>query len=395
MKRNSNILTIFLILLFTIFNVSKVSASNEQKVSEETKKEMEEVINSIYNSRCLSFIDGDLSALAAYFDTSNKFGKWSLEHEVKRIKYLRDWAYKRDMNFTHVSSESKIKRISPTSRGFKITLDEYYKFKYTYKDDDPLTENIFGVGLLHSLELVKKEDKFIIYNDWYTDCFEDALKAYSGEIKEDIHISESPLEFKIPNYDKPKPSYPNIKKGQYNRLEAVNYADKYCGIPWAIGEGKKYNKKYKNFTGIGGNCTNYVSQCIGDKEEGGGLNFDGTWFCVYNKNEGASGSAAFVNADAFKNYLIYSGRGTLIKKGTFNNLAAPSNTNPNGEISKLNLGDVIAYAKGNDVDHFAIVTGFDSHGYPLINSHTTDRYHVPWDLGWGDKNISFYLIHMR
>ncbi|MBU3128796.1 amidase domain-containing protein [Clostridium tagluense] len=42
-----------------------------------------------------------------------------------------------------------------------------------------------------------------------------------------------------------------------------------------------------------------------------------------------------------------------------------------------------------------MVTGFDSHGYPLVNTNTIDRYHVPWDLGWGDKNINFYLIHVK
>lgn len=30
-----------------------------------------------------------------------------------------------------------------------------------------------------------------------------------------------------------------------------------------------------------------------------------------------------------------------------------------------------------------------------VNTHTSDRYHMPWDLGWGDKNISFYLIHLK
>ncbi|WP_443662559.1 amidase domain-containing protein, partial [Clostridium sp.] len=32
---------------------------------------------------------------------------------------------------------------------------------------------------------------------------------------------------------------------------------------------------------------------------------------------------------------------------------------------------------------------------PLVNTHTIDRYRVPWDLGWGDKNINFYLIHVK
>ncbi|WP_032120563.1 amidase domain-containing protein [Clostridium amazonitimonense] len=394
MKRKTCILTLFLTLLFTTVTIRCSNAAQTNKVSEETKKELEELISSIYNARSTSFISGDLSILPSYFDTSNKFGRWALEHEVKRVKYLRDWAAQRNMAFTEVTSEPNLKRITPTNKGFKIAIDEYYKFKYVYKDDEDPIENVFGVGIAHSLELIKKEDKWLVYSDWYTDCFEDALKAYSGEIKEDVHSTEG-TKFQLPNCPKTKIIPSQVPKGQYDRFKAVEYADKYCGIPWASGYEKKYNKKYKNFTGIGGNCTNYVSQCLGDKEEGGGLKFDGAWYCVYNKYDGASGSTAWVNADGFKNYLLHSGRGRLIKKGTFNALAIPSNDNPCAAVSKLEIGDVICYAKGSDIDHFAIVTGFDSHGYPLINSHTTDRYHVPWDLGWGDKNISFYLIHLR
>lgn len=101
------------------------------------------------------------------------------------------------------------------------------------------------------------------------------------------------------------------------------------------------------------------------------------------------------NADGFKDYLIYSGKGSEIKKGTFKELALPQTNFPNGVVDKLDLGDLICYAKGKNMDHFAVVTGWDSHGYPLVNSHTTDRYHVPWDLGWGDKNIFFHFIHVR
>jgi hypothetical protein len=93
--------------------------------------------------------------------------------------------------------------------------------------------------------------------------------------------------------------------------------------------------------------------------------------------------------------LIYSGKGRLIKKGTFKQLTLSSPQYPFGAVEKLIPGDVICYVKKNDVDHFAVVTAKDSHGYPLVNSHTADRYHVPWDLGWGDEKISFNLISIR
>ena len=58
----------------------------------------------------------------------------------------------------------------------------------------------------------------------------------------------------------------------------------------------------------------------------------------------------------------------------------------------------ILWASGNSTKYnkrYTNYTGFNSHGYPLVNTHTIDRYHVTWDLGWGDKNIKFYLIHVK
>ena len=356
------------------------------------KTEITKVIQNIYNDRCSMFITNNLINLPNYYDTSQNLGKWSLKHEVKRFSYFNDWSVGRGMNFIKVESTPKVRKISSTNRGLVLLVDEYYKFQYTYKNDITRTTNMFGVGLTHCVELIKKEEKWIIYSDWYLDCFEDALKSYSGEIKDlKIDAVKAPI-YKLQTCPKIPSEFKIITKGRYNRVNAVKYADKYCGIPWSSGSSTKYNKKYTNYTGDGGNCTNYVSQSIGDIE-GGGLRFDDTWHCTYKKYDGADGSLAWVNADAFKQYLIYSGRGKVIGKGTFKELISPIPGYPCGAIQKI--GDLICYAKGSDIDHFAIVTGFDSHGYPLVNTHTIDRYHVPWDLGWGDKNINFYLIHLK
>ena len=372
-------------------SISTIAIVDSDKID---KVEITKTLENIYKERCSMFITKDITNLPNYYDTSQKPGKWSLEHEVKRLSYFNDWSTKRDMNFIKVESTPKIKRITNTKRGLRLLVDEYYKFEYAYKNDIAPTKNIFGVGLTHSIELIKKEGKWIIYSDWYLDCFEDALKSYSGEIKGlKLNATKNPI-YILENCPKIPSEIKVATKGQYDKINAVKYADKYCGIPWASGNPTKYNKIYKNYTGIGGNCTNYVSQSMGDKE-GGGLRFDDIWHCTYKKYEGAYGSSAWVNADAFKKYLTYSGRGKIVGKGTFKELNSRIPGYPCGEIQKLDIGDLICYAKGSDIDHFAIVTSFDSHGYPLVNTHTIERYHVPWDLGWGDKNIKFYLIHVK
>ena len=274
----------------------------------------------------------------------------------------------------------RIKKIYPKDNIVKLALEESYKFDYVYNNDDNSPIDSFGVGIRHIISLVKKNKKWIVFNDWYTDCFEDALHSYSCNVAK-IPPTLTPVH----NINK---SFQTISynKAFYNRQKAIAYADKYCGAAWGSSNNFKYNKKYRDYNGIGGDCTNYVSQVLGDKE-GGGMPISGAW---------TLGSRTWTNADGLKNYLISSGRGSVIRVGTFKELTKSSQSLPKGAIGKLQPGDLIAYEKGRgNIDHFAVVTGFDSHGYPLVNSHTTDRHHVPWDLGWGDAKIRFFLIHIN
>lgn len=371
-------LIIFSQLIFPVFTEAK-------SPKDYTKEELQDIIEKMYNNRSAAFINGDMTNLKNDFDISQKYGQWSLEQEIRRGKYIQEWSSARGMCFTNITSKVRVKKVYPAKENIRIALDETYNFQYVYNNDvEPIVNN-FAVGLRHTVVLKPSGETLKIYSDWYTDCFQDALKAYNANI-ENVKVHQQPI-FILGNCSK---TYDVTTKGRFNRLKAAEYADKYCGIANGNGNNFKYNKKYRDYTGIGGDCTNFASQILGDKE-GGALKQDGTWRCDGSSN----GSSAWVNADAFRNYLLYSGKAALIKKGTFKELTLPNSNSPCGIVSKLELGDLVCYAKGSNMDHFAIVTGWDSHGYPLVNSHTTDRYHVPWDLGWGDDGIYFHLIHIR
>lgn len=386
-RKNSFKSMILIVIIFNMVYLVKASASHVPINIDNNAVKAE--VERIYNIRSACLVSGDFSALKDKFDTSQKYGRYTLEHEVKRIKYLRDWAKQRGVQFKNIESIVRIKKVTPAGNVIRIALEESYKFDYVYESDKDPVLNSFGVGIRHSTKLTQKNDKWVIYNDWYTDCFEDALQSYTADIKD---ISSLPKV--IMPIEKTLNASVNFRK-KYDREKAVAYADKYCGAAWGSTNNFKYNSKYMDFNGAGGDCTNFISQVLGDNE-GGGLRQDGAWYCHIPKYERGSGSKAWTNADGLKNYLVYSGKGKVIKIGVFKELAVSSSDNSELPISKLQLGDLICYEKGRgNIDHFAVVTGFDSHGYPLVNSHTTDRYHVPWDLGWGDKKIRFFLIHIN
>ena len=376
MKRNSAFIYLTIVCFAFFFCKNYVYATSPDPINENI---LGEAIQNIYNVKSKGMMTGDYKALKEYYDTTRKYAQWSYEHEAMRIKYLNDWIKNRAAKFIEIKSEVDLKKVRKKDDMYLLSINETHHFHYVYEDDIDENVNSFKVFLKHSVGLVYKDDNWLIARDWYSDCFENALASYSGiYIGSSIGSSNNSLNKEIIN--------PVINIAQrYNREKAIAYADKYYA---------NYNPKYKDCNAIGGDCTNYVSQCIGDKEEGGGIAFDYSWFCVYPKNGRAEGSKAFVNTDAFKNYLVYSGRGRIIERGDFAEVTAETKDSAIGAVGYLQLGDLICFERKGQIDHFSIITAKDSKGYPMINSHTVERYHVPFDLGWQGKGIKFHLIRI-
>lgn len=136
---------------------------------------------------------------------------------------------------------------------------------------------------------------------------------------------------------------------KYNRLAAVEYA-----VRWAL----KRNPFYYDFENIGGDCTNFVSQCI----------FAGCKIMNYTKDTGwfynspSSRAAAWTSVDYLYHFLISN-------KGV----------GPIGEISDLQhsqQGDIIQLSNGNYFHHSCIITGYNS-AEPYVCAHTYDVLNKP------------------
>ena len=62
--------------------------------------------------------------------------------------------------------------------------------------------------------------------------------------------------------------------------------------------------------------------------------------------------------------------------------------NPDYNVSSsFNKDDVIRFDKSLFTDHKAIISGYDSNGYPLIDINLFNITNMPFDLGWKEKNI--------
>ena len=326
--------------------------------------ELSEVIQQTFDNRNKSIIQKDLKTLKSLYDTNTKLGTWAYEHQENKMKYLYKWAEKQGIKFIDIKSKFTARRLNEKDTKLSAYLTVSTEYKYFY-ENDPETVNFFRIGTYHSLAMINIDEQWFITKEWYTDPFADSLHLddiKTEEIKTYI-LSSEPRDFL------------NINE---RRINAVEYADRYCGAAADEEYGYVFNKKYRNYNPLGGDCANFASQIL---HEGGKFKKTHTW------NYDSDGSKAWVNAQAFKDNMIYSGRASLIAYGTYQKI--------HKSAYKLIPGDFVGYEKKGKVTHISVVTGADSKGYTLVNCHNTDRYRVPWDLGWSDKGIKFWLVRVH
>ena len=135
----------------------------------------------------------------------------------------------------------------------------------------------------------------------------------------------------------------------YNREAVYEYAKK-----WAYGR----NPKYYNFDPVGGDCTNFVSQCI----------YAGCGQMNYNRNNG------WYYIDGNNKSHSWTGVEFL-----YSFLATNNNIGPKGEettIDKLGIGDVVQLSfNGQIFSHSLIVVKNGTNvNNTLIAAHTYDIF---------------------
>ncbi|WP_236708063.1 amidase domain-containing protein [Brevibacillus choshinensis] len=337
--------------------------------------DIQSFLHRLFAARIQLLVDKQYQNVQPFYLPTEKLSKLAFEHEKNRTIYMNKWAHARKVKFVNSSGVIRITRIKNTGDTARVSVMQSLQLTYQYQGQE---QHTMGVGTRHVLTLKKNNGKWHVLKEWYLD----PLDENPGLIPSSKSLQSTDMEM--------VGSAPNQKwRMKYNREKAVQYADKYAGLANKTGSNQRYNQKYMDYSFQGGDCTNFTSQVLGDQEEGGGLPMRPEWKYKYNQG----GNTAWVRTDSLKNFLIRSGYGTLIARGTYDQVAKPTKKFPNTALAELKPGDVIGYEMKGDIDHFSVVTAQDSKGYILVNSHTADRYHVPWDLGW-DKNTKFLLFRI-
>ncbi|MGB9803096.1 amidase domain-containing protein [Desulfofundulus sp.] len=379
MSLHKIVLALIIVSMTGLLGASNCRASDPQN----SKTELETILKQIFEARAGAIITGaDPTPALTCYDTGTRLGLWALAHEEHKLNFVQQWAKMRGVRFVEAKPSIHITWSRIRGDTAEFVVHQSLQLGYVYPGDPAV--NRFGIGTRHWMELIKKDGKWLIRKDFYTDGLgDDTLVPVPTPADGPARVGPVTKSPQVGNYS----------GGIFDRQGAARYADKYAGLAWGAGNDHKYNPRYRDLNGNGGDCTNFVSQCLGDKEEGGKLPMDGTWYYRYDRN-GGSGSRAWVQTEAFANWLLYSGRARRIARGTFQELNQPGNNFPRGAVRELQIGDVIGYEEKGHIEHFAIVVGTDHQGYPVVDAHTVDRYHCPWDMGW-DKKTVFHLFRIN
>lgn len=156
----------------------------------------------------------------------------------------------------------------------------------------------------------------------------------------------------------------------YNRNSAVEYARK-----WALGR----NPKYANFDGMGGDCTNFASQCL----YAGGCKMNNTptfgWY-YYSLNNRAP---AWTGVQYLQNFLLRSAK----------------DIGPHAkvvELNELDPGDLIQLGHNNNRFYHTLVVAKTNHNKNtneiFVCSHTYNSIDRPLSSYIYDKAINLHII---
>ena len=158
-----------------------------------------------------------------------------------------------------------------------------------------------------------------------------------------------------------------MRTKDYDRQAAVAYARE-----WAL----KRNPAYYDFSALGGDCTNYTSQCV--YAGSGIMNYTPVMGWYYNSLNDRAPS--WTGVEYFYNFMTGNqGLGPFAEET---------------ELSQVLPGDLIQLGNGDGFYHTPIVTGFAG-ARVLVSAHTFDALDRPLDTYYFERIRCIHILGVR
>lgn len=315
-----------------------------------------------YTISDVSFNDGDIKYEAdnkVSFETTATIRQKLKASDVEELPYIQGY-----LNAAGISSYADIQKSTDVSsvlnenatvlnaeRVLKVISDrvdavnEYIgeeteismDFYVSINPQTAITKDNIQLNCIDSLGNIVSTDEYLL------PTYETMYQSGAEELTATIEEAGSMIE--------PMKNVDNWSK--YNRVTARNYA-----WDWWGPDDSYYNPAYHNYNGEGGDCANFVSQCI----YAGGVPIHGGW---------SPNSVDWINAAALKNNMLNYGYATKedaweTNAGNFAYTSAGS-----GHIVLVSVNDTVTLA---------------------YTAHNRNRYNEPFTQSAINGGYSFYII---
>lgn len=240
---------------------------------------------------------------------------------------------------------------------------EWTFFDYDMTGDNRDTQDVSGFGLYHKLTFREVSGKVMLVSDEYDAGIPFGFCSMNESTQKEL----LEMDFEEPDQVVPtEPAEPGAVSyyKDYSPDACVEYSDRYV---WHEAQGGTvyedyYNSAYRNYNSVGGDCANYVSQCIYaggmPMVEGTAYGADG-WFYYSSGNRSATWTGAY-----YLQTWMAGHRGKLL----------------DAKDTNIYKGSPIIY----DERHAVICVGRNTAGVPIMNAHNNDWYHGVWNY-WQEE----------
>lgn len=298
-------------------------------------------------------------------NSNTVFSNTVINDELKRSDLIKDMEKRLKLKIVDSSSETKI--LNRKDSNDKVTIECYIITYFRYVDESvPInSETIKGAtdlsafGTEHTLVFQRKNNEYKLISDQYDEGPLTNMKSsgYTAESSEtDIDINQ---EDTVNNQVEQQMLPMAINVAGYNMLKAIGYSNEYA---------LSYNPNFKSYKDEGGDCANFVSQCIDDGSYG-----------KWRSNQWKPYTDTWVSSTKGLNFYVSQWGATKIINPT---------------ASQLKVGCPVYYNwKGTSTSvfqHAALCVQVDMSGVPVVNSHTHDYYHIRWN--YGGKNCKYATV---
>lgn len=218
-----------------------------------------------------------------------------------------------------------------------------------------------GFGIRHEIVLEKQTSGWRLVQDSYE---EPDLFGRSPDLKPGAWSAEW---FGLPSHRDIIVGSPLAASQAPDIISCTTYNYDYnAARTYALNHCTSYNSDYCNYNNCGGDCANFVSQCLrwGNQIDGGNWHtVNGACGNCSGQSSAHAGTDTWANDTYLRNWIINSGR-AVSKSG----------------IDDLGIGDLVSYDWTGDggTDHIAIQNDPANN---CVCSHNPDRCNVDWQLG--------------